>query len=100
MVDKETCTQKPLEVKVLSCTAEFYIAVQKRNISAYQVIPLEVSYYADHPSIDELKYQARIFGCEVITDIRQIDSKGFHRFLFGTGLELLTEDEIKAGEEG
>ena len=86
--------QKPKTLEVLSCTAEFYIATQGRNITAYKVEHLEVSYRREgwYNPLGALKQKAELLKCEVVTDVRQIDECSHICLLKGTGLILKTEE--------
>lgn len=96
---------EPLEVKILSCTAEFYIASQERHINAYVAVPLDLECYNNYPSFPDLRAKAQSLGCEAITDVRgvteskQIGSWGYKiHHLLGMGLILKTEkseEELK-----
>lgn len=85
-------TQK--EIKILSCSAEFYIATQGRSISAYRTVALDEIVLNDPDSTYNIKNAARRLGCEVVTDIRQIGhpSQARQRFI-GIGLILRKESD-------
>ena len=95
--DSDQETQAPKTLEVLSCTAEFYIATQGRNITAYNVKHLKIT-YSDYlrqserlNPVKELKEKARGLGCEVVTDVRQLDTICGSYCILGTGLILKTE---------
>jgi hypothetical protein len=97
-----------MPIQILSCSAEFYIATQQRNLTAYEIIPLQIDYsisqWSGYP-MSELEEKAKEAGCEVITNPVQVDITTNHRRLMATGLRLKkaadekTEAQSEEGEQ-
>ena len=80
--------QKPKTLEVLSCTAEFYIAMQGKGITAYTAIQVKCDYTLNFVALplENLGEIAKRLGCEVVTDVRQIETGANYSTIIGTGL--------------
>jgi hypothetical protein len=100
----ENDNRRPKDIKLLPCSAEFYVSNQGRNASAYTLVDLLVLGDSLYDSRRNLMGEAKKLGCEVVTDVRYIgeretefDSAEF--YTWGTGLILKLEKDAKDDKE-
>ena len=89
--DKEKPTK---DLELLTCSAEFYVANQAKNIK-YQLVGVDTENWSliEGATRKEcLRTRAIKKGCEVVVDIKDMRNHGYSSYLLGTGLIPVTED--------
>jgi hypothetical protein len=84
---------------MLTCSAGDYAKNRKRELTSYRFHEIGYSGGNIRDLLKKSRELAFIKNCEVIVEVRYSLSEHLV-VVAGTGLELLTEAEVKAGEEG